>query len=355
MSRSPLASALLSSVVLHLLGLTVLAVVWDSLRLSPPSSHLIATELVAIPPPLTAPEPVPISVSVPSPGPSPLPPRMAEVVPEPPVVSLPVPLPPTEPPPQVMLRPPLPPVQREIKRVEPLPQPPSSPKPVQARTLQPVQPISRPSTPARIAEAKKAEAPRRGPPSASPDVDAPGGARGHAPGPPAAPQADVPPGPGAGGEAGAGKLFERGDAGVIPGAGSGSGGGGGTAKAGFGTGGEGAGTQVSSRRPGTGEAGGESTGGSADSPARPLAGGYQVKPHYPDSARRRGIEGTTLLKIHVSEQGAVAAALVEQSAGHQDLDQAAIDAVKKWRFEPARRGHQAIAVWVKLPVRFELK
>jgi protein TonB len=46
---------------------------------------------------------------------------------------------------------------------------------------------------------------------------------------------------------------------------------------------------------------------------------------------------------------------VQHSAGHPDLDQAAIEAVKKWRFEPARRGTQAVAVWVTLPVRFELK
>jgi periplasmic protein TonB len=80
-----------------------------------------------------------------------------------------------------------------------------------------------------------------------------------------------------------------------------------------------------------------------------------VKPNYPDSARRRGIEGTTLLKVHVSEKGQVTEVLVEQSAGHQDLDQAALEAVKKWRFTPERKGNQPIAVWVKLPVRFELK
>lgn len=353
MSRSPLASTLLASVVLHLLGLTVLAFVWDSLWLSPPPSHLIDTELVTVSPPPAAPEPVSVSVSVPAPAPPPLPPSIAAAVPLPPAVSLPVQLPPPVPPPQVTPPPPSPPVEREIKRVEPLPQLPPPPKPPQVKAPPPVQPSRRPPAPPRVAEAKKAALPRRGPPSSFPE-DAPAGARGNAAGPPATPQVDAPLPPGAGGEAGAGKLFDKGDAGVIPGPGSG-GGGGGTARAGLGTGGEGAGNQLSSRLPGAGGAGGEGTGGSADSPARPLAGGYQVKPNYPDSARRRGIEGTTLLKIHVSEKGQVADVLVEQSAGHQDLDQAAVEAVKKWRFAPARKGNQPIAVWVKLPVRFELK
>jgi protein TonB len=88
--------------------------------------------------------------------------------------------------------------------------------------------------------------------------------------------------------------------------------------------------------------------------ARPL-GGYQVKPRYPESARRQGFEGTTLLKIHVSDTGRVEDVLIERSAGHQDLDLAAMEAVKQWRFEPARRGKQSVAVWVMLPVRFALK
>ena len=36
------------------------------------------------------------------------------------------------------------------------------------------------------------------------------------------------------------------------------------------------------------------------------------------------------------------------------LDMAAVDAVRKWLFEPARMGKQPIAVWVLLPVKFEL-
>jgi protein TonB len=88
--------------------------------------------------------------------------------------------------------------------------------------------------------------------------------------------------------------------------------------------------------------------------ARPQ-GGYQVRPSYPASARRLGIQGITMLRVHVLVDGRVGDVLVETSAGHPDLDQAAMEAVGKWRFEPARRGKEAVVVWVTLPVRFELK
>lgn len=88
--------------------------------------------------------------------------------------------------------------------------------------------------------------------------------------------------------------------------------------------------------------------------ARPL-GGYQTRPRYPDSARREGIEGETLLRFQVLTTGKVASISVARSAGHPDLDRAAIEAVTTWLFEPARRGKDAVSVWVTLPVRFQLE
>ena len=84
-------------------------------------------------------------------------------------------------------------------------------------------------------------------------------------------------------------------------------------------------------------------------------GGYQVRPSYPHNARRLGIQGTTLLSVFVAADGRVADVVVKQSAGHPDLDQAAADAIKRWRFEPARRGSEAVAMWVLLPVEFRLR
>jgi TonB family protein len=95
-------------------------------------------------------------------------------------------------------------------------------------------------------------------------------------------------------------------------------------------------------------------GQATDSLARPL-GGYQVKPHYPESARRAGAQGITLLKVRVLENGKVGEIHIEKSAGHADLDRAAVEAVKRWLFEPARMNRIAVAVWVLLPVKFELE
>jgi periplasmic protein TonB len=84
-------------------------------------------------------------------------------------------------------------------------------------------------------------------------------------------------------------------------------------------------------------------------------GGYQYRPSYPSSARNRGIQGTTLLGVLVADDGRVAEVVVKESAGHPDLDKAAADAVRRWRFEPARRGSDAVAMWVLLPVEFKLR
>lgn len=88
--------------------------------------------------------------------------------------------------------------------------------------------------------------------------------------------------------------------------------------------------------------------------ARPT-GGYQVRPSYPTVPRRLGIEGTTMLRVHVLDDGRIAEITVEQSAGHPDLDQAAVQSVRRWRFEPARRGEEKIPMWVRIPVEFTLR
>jgi protein TonB len=85
------------------------------------------------------------------------------------------------------------------------------------------------------------------------------------------------------------------------------------------------------------------------------SGGYQVRPSYPAAARRLGIEGTSLLRVYVSADGRVTDVQVDQSAGHPDLDRAATDAVRRWKFEPGRRGAEAVGMWVRLPVQFVLR
>jgi protein TonB len=59
--------------------------------------------------------------------------------------------------------------------------------------------------------------------------------------------------------------------------------------------------------------------------------------------------------MHITEQGHVEAVQVERSTGHTDLDESAMEAVRRWRFDPARRDGTPVAVWVLIPVEFKLQ
>jgi protein TonB len=84
---------------------------------------------------------------------------------------------------------------------------------------------------------------------------------------------------------------------------------------------------------------------------------YKVNtpPRYPRSARRRGQQGTVVLSVYVDEQGRVAKLRLLDSSGHRALDNAALQAVKDWIFEPGVQGGTKAAMWVKVPVRFVLR
>lgn len=79
-----------------------------------------------------------------------------------------------------------------------------------------------------------------------------------------------------------------------------------------------------------------------------------TKPDYPERARREGKEGRVLLHVLVDEEGRSKTVEVDTSSGSDMLDQAAREAIKKWRFSPARQGEKAVASWVKIPIDFRL-
>jgi protein TonB len=81
---------------------------------------------------------------------------------------------------------------------------------------------------------------------------------------------------------------------------------------------------------------------------------HKVEPEMPRIARRRGYQGTVYLEVLVSIEGRVEGVRVVKSSGHKVLDKAALKAVRKWRFEPARRGSEAIEARATLPVTFKL-
>jgi protein TonB len=78
------------------------------------------------------------------------------------------------------------------------------------------------------------------------------------------------------------------------------------------------------------------------------------KPEYPMAARRGHFEGRLLLRIDVTESGSVSAVAVAASTGHPILDQAGLDAIKGWRFNPATRGGKPVAGVIYWPIEFRL-
>jgi periplasmic protein TonB len=81
---------------------------------------------------------------------------------------------------------------------------------------------------------------------------------------------------------------------------------------------------------------------------------YAPKPEYPAPARREGKEGRVLLRVLVDEQGKSKSVEIDNSSGSEALDRAAAEAIKRWRFSPARYGNKSVESWVKIPIDFRL-
>ncbi len=130
-------------------------------------------------------------------------------------------------------------------------------------------------------------------------------------------------GPGSGGGTGTGQgggLGEGNGSGIGPGSGGGTGGG--------------------PYRPGTGI--------SAPSILR------EVRPDYTEDGRRRAIEGDVVLEIVVRADGSVGSVTLLQGLG-AGLNERAIDAVRQWRFNPAKRYGTPVDVIVEVAVEFKLR
>ncbi|RLC05385.1 MAG: hypothetical protein DRH34_02440 [Deltaproteobacteria bacterium] len=78
-------------------------------------------------------------------------------------------------------------------------------------------------------------------------------------------------------------------------------------------------------------------------------------PAYPLLAKRRGLMGTVELIVLVSEKGKVSSLKLFKSSGYKSLDRQALKTVKNWLFEPGKKNGTPRKMWVKIPVKFELK
>lgn len=123
-------------------------------------------------------------------------------------------------------------------------------------------------------------------------------------------------------------------------------------------GGSGGGSSDGNAAAGSGQGGGRGGSGSGKAggviPPQILS---QREPNYPEQARRAGIEGTVVLKIEILANGHAGQIYVFRSSGSELLDNAAADAVQRWRFVPAklRETGQTIVCQTTMPVVFRLR
>ncbi len=79
-----------------------------------------------------------------------------------------------------------------------------------------------------------------------------------------------------------------------------------------------------------------------------------MPPSYPEIARVRGYEGVVLIAAEILPTGYVGSVKIRKSSGYAILDQSALEAVKPWKFEPAKMSGRPFTLWVEVPIKFVL-
>jgi protein TonB len=77
-----------------------------------------------------------------------------------------------------------------------------------------------------------------------------------------------------------------------------------------------------------------------------------VKPVYPPGARDAGIQGVVILDVVISEEGSIIQADIVRSI--PELDQAAVDAVTQWKYEPTLLNGESVEVEMNVTINFSL-
>lgn len=88
----------------------------------------------------------------------------------------------------------------------------------------------------------------------------------------------------------------------------------------------------------------------------PVAADYlrNPPPVYPRAALRKRMQGVVMIEVRVGADGLPLLVSLERSSGHSALDKAALEAVEKWKFVPARRGSEVVEASVVVPVEFRI-
>ena len=82
---------------------------------------------------------------------------------------------------------------------------------------------------------------------------------------------------------------------------------------------------------------------------------FSPHPVYPADALSNGETGRVVLRVQVNTTGRVTAVSIAQSSGSRSLDAAALEAIRRWRFNPATGNGKPVACEVRIPVRFRIE
>ncbi|MEC9456729.1 MAG: energy transducer TonB [Candidatus Neomarinimicrobiota bacterium] len=80
-----------------------------------------------------------------------------------------------------------------------------------------------------------------------------------------------------------------------------------------------------------------------------------MRPTYPEIAQEAGIEGVVIVQAFIDKKGRVKETLILKGVPNTGLDEAAMEAIRKTRFRPAKQRERAVGVWISIPVNFKLK
>lgn len=80
----------------------------------------------------------------------------------------------------------------------------------------------------------------------------------------------------------------------------------------------------------------------------------QLPPRYPEEAIKHRHQGTAVVLVLVGTDGEPLKTRIDTSSGHESLDQAAVDAVMQWHFNPGTRDGEPYKGWARVPIDFRL-
>lgn len=79
-----------------------------------------------------------------------------------------------------------------------------------------------------------------------------------------------------------------------------------------------------------------------------------IRPEYPEIAMEAGIEGTVTVSAFIDKKGNVTVVEILKGIPNTGLNEAALEAVKRSRWKPARQRDKKVGVWMSIPINFKL-